>query len=125
MKPKIRVAVIGAGQFGRNHCRVVDQSTRADLTAIVDSEPGRAAEATRTYQAEALADWRELEGRIDAAVVAVPTSAHAEVGCGLMEAGIDVLLQKPIASDLAASRPLLETAERYARILQIGHLERF
>jgi len=66
-----------------------------------------------------------MSGKIDAAVVAVPTSAHAEVGCALLENGIDVLVEKPIASDLASARRLVETAARYERILQVGHLERF
>ncbi len=67
----------------------------------------------------------ELKDNVDAAVVAVPTSLHAEVGCELLEAGIDVLVEKPIATDLASARRLVDTAAEHERILQIGHLERF
>lgn len=67
----------------------------------------------------------ELEGNVDAAVVATPTSLHAEVGCELLESGIDVLVEKPIAADLASARRLVDTAAEHERILQIGHLERF
>ena len=68
------------------------------------------------------ARWR---GRVDAAVVAVPTTAHVEIACALLEAGIDVLVEKPIAPDLASARRLVEPAERLGRVLQVGHLERF
>ncbi len=67
----------------------------------------------------------ELIGSIDAAVVAVPTVAHAEVACHLLENGIDVLVEKPIAADLPSARRLTEAAKRHGRILQVGHLERF
>ena len=67
----------------------------------------------------------ELAGRVDAAIVAVPTSAHAETACALMDAGIDVLVEKPIAPDLASARRLIEAAPSAGRILQVGHLERF
>jgi len=110
-----RVAVIGAGQFGQNHCRIVQQSTRAELTAVVDTDPARAP----------IADYRELAGKVDAAIVATPTSAHAEIGCWLLEHGIDVLVEKPIAPDLESADRLVAAAERHGRILQVGHLERF
>ncbi len=120
-----RVAVIGAGQFGRNHCRVIHESERAQLTAVVDIDEARAGEAAAAYGAQALTDARDLKGRVDAAIVAVPTSAHEEVGRILMEAGVDVLVEKPIAPDDAAAGRLAEDAGRLGRILQVGHLERF
>jgi predicted dehydrogenase len=110
-----RIAVVGAGQFGRHHCRVVRESPRAELAAVVDLDPARAP----------LSDFRQLQGRVDAAIVAVPTSAHAEVGCWLLEHGIDVLVEKPIAPDLASAGRLVDAAGRHGRILQVGHLERF
>ncbi len=112
---KIKIAVIGAGQFGQNHCRVVRQSSRAELTAVVDIDPARAD----------MSDYRELEGRVDAAVVAAPTSAHAEIGCWLLDHGIDVLVEKPIAPDLESADRLIAAAAGGTRILQVGHLERF
>ena len=74
---------------------------------MVDIDPARAAEAAAQYGCEGLTDFRQLAGKADAAIVAVPTSAHMEVGCGLMEAGIDVLVEKPIAPDLASADRLL------------------
>jgi len=67
----------------------------------------------------------ELAQNADAAVIASPTVTHSEVGCKLMEAGLDVMVEKPIAHTLEAARALVDTAERKQRILQIGHLERF
>jgi predicted dehydrogenase len=112
---EIRIGVVGAGQFGRNHCRIVEQSTRARLAAVVDTDPARAA----------LTDFRELEGKVDAAIVAAPTTAHATIGCWLLENGIDVLVEKPMAPDLESADRLIAAAEQSGRMLQVGHLERF
>jgi len=111
----VRIAVVGAGQFGQNHCRIVKQSARAELTAVVDVDPARAP----------IANYRELEGKVDAAIVATPTSSHAEIGGWLLEHGIDVLVEKPMAPDLESADRLIAAAERYGRVLQVGHLERF
>jgi len=123
--PKTRLAVVGAGQFGRNHCRVVHESERAELVAVVDRDAARAAEMAAFYGARALSDGRELAGLVDAAIVAVPTTAHEEVGSALLAAGIDLLVEKPIAADLESADRLVEAADRHGRILQVGHLERF
>ena len=122
--PKLRVAVVGAGQFGSNHMRVVSQSERAELAGVCDLNPGRAGAAAVRFACPVL-ELAQLPGRADAAIVAVPTSAHAAVGCQLLEAGLDVLVEKPIAPDLAAATLLVETARAHGRILQVGHLERF
>ena len=122
---RLRLAVVGVGQFGRNHCRVIHDSPRAELVAVADLDAGRAADAARTWGARPVADLRELEGLADAAVVAVPTSAHEEVGCALLESGLDVLVEKPLAAGLSAADRLTDTAARAGRILQVGHLERF
>jgi predicted dehydrogenase len=113
------------GQFGKHHCRVIHESGLAELAATVDVDAGRAGEAAASYGAAAFTDYRQLAGRVDAAVVSVPTSVHEEIGCQLLAAGIDVLVEKPIASDLASAARLIEAAERAGRILQVGHLERF
>ncbi|MGO9258865.1 MAG: Gfo/Idh/MocA family oxidoreductase [Bryobacteraceae bacterium] len=127
--PKPRLAVVGAGAFGRNHCRVIHESERAELVAVVDTDAARAAESAALYQALALTNAADLAGQVDAAIVAVPTVAHEEVACLLLEAGIDVLVEKPIAPDAAAADRMIETAARGApgarRLLQVGHLERF
>jgi predicted dehydrogenase len=123
--PKLRVAVVGVGQFGKNHCRVVRECERAELVAVVDSDPSRASEVALGFGAQPFTDYRKLAGRVDAAVVSAPTSVHREIGCHLLENGIDVLVEKPIAPDLASAACLIESATRSGRILQVGHLERF
>ena len=122
---KIKLAVVGAGQFGRNHCRVARETERAELLHIVDIDRARAEEAAAAHGAVALTDARELAGRVDAAIVAVPTSAHEAVACALLEAGIDVLVEKPIAVDAAAAGRIIDSSTRHGCILQVGHLERF
>jgi predicted dehydrogenase len=118
-----RVAVIGVGSFGKNHVRVVRESARAELKFVVDSDASRA----QQFAGEAIAatDYRDAIGHVDAAILAVPTIRHAEIGCALLEAGIDVLVEKPIAATLADAGQLVDTAQRGSRILQVGHLERF
>jgi predicted dehydrogenase len=110
-----RVAVIGAGQFGQNHLRVVRESPNAELTATVDTDPAKAS----------LQDYRQIYGKVDAAIISAPTIFHADIGCDLLSNGIDLLVEKPIAPDLGSADRLIESAARHGRILQVGHLERF
>ena len=117
---RVRLAVVGAGQWGSNHIRVIQASPRAELSAVVDLDAARAG----AHGCAGLTDWRELPGKVDAAVVATPAVTHGEIGCGLLEAGIDVLMEKPIAPDLPTAARLQETAENHGRVLQVGHLER-
>ncbi len=119
-----RIAVIGAGAFGKNHVRVVRESARAELRFVVDADLARA-RGHAGANAEATADYRDVIGQVDAAILAVPTIHHAGIGCALLEAGIDLLVEKPIAATLAEADRLVEAADRNNRILQVGHLERF
>ncbi len=121
----VRVAVVGAGQFGRQHMRVIRQSPQAELAGVLDTDPARAAAAAAEFGCPALADLEAVARRADAAVVATPTVTHAAVGCALLEAGLDALVEKPIAATMEDAERLIETAARCGRILQVGHLERF
>ncbi len=122
---KIRVAVVGAGEFGRNHARVYGELAGAELVGLVDQDLARAEKTAQEFRCAAFKGIEELRGRVDAATVSVPTVAHSEVGCRLMEMGIDVLVEKPMASTLAEADALLESARKHKRILQVGHVERF
>jgi predicted dehydrogenase len=104
---------------------VVHESPRAELCFVVDSDAARAAESAALHGAQALTDARELAGKVDAAIVAVPTTRHEQIGCMLLEAGIDVLVEKPMTPDLESAGRIIAAAERNGRILQVGHLERF
>lgn len=121
----VRTAVIGAGSFGRNHLRVLRKSEGAELAGVFDIDAGRAAAASEG-SCPAFSSLPELIGAgVQAAIVAAPTSVHEEITVQLLEAGIDVLVEKPIASDVAAARRMVDAAGRTGRILQVGHLERF
>jgi len=105
--------------------RVLKQCPRAELSGVYDINESRAAAVALEFGCPAASDIADLSGKIDAAIVAVPTSVHAKVGCRLLEQGIDVLVEKPIAGDLDSGRALVDAASRNLRILQVGHLERF
>jgi predicted dehydrogenase len=122
---KVRVAVVGAGDFGRNHARVYRELEDADLVGIVDANPARAAQVAKEFSTEVLPDIESLAGRVDAVSLAVPTVEHALVGCRLLELGMDLLVEKPMAASLAEADALLSSTLRAGRILQVGHLERF
>jgi predicted dehydrogenase len=120
----IRIAVIGAGSFGRNHVRVVSENPRAELKFVVDADLARAQEHA-VGGASAVADFHEIVGKVDAAILAVPTVMHAEIGCELLASGIDVLIEKPIAPTLEEADRLVAASQKHGRVLQVGHLERF
>src|SRR2546425_2566049 len=122
---KIRVAVAGAGEFGRNHVRVYREIEGADLIGVYDHDARRAAAVAKEFHTKVVATLEELKGRADAVSVAVPTVAHAEVGCRLMKMGLDVLVEKPMAVNLSEADALLASAKKNKRILQVGHVERF
>lgn len=117
-----RIAVIGAGKFGQNHVRHLSAHAGVELVAVADPNPAALAQFPAL---STLADYRDLIGKIDCAVVAAPSSLHAEIGSTLLAAGIDVLMEKPIAEDATGARRLIELANEHGRVLQIGHLERF
>src|SRR6201997_950912 len=128
----VRVAVIGAGAFGRNHLRVYRELETAGegvaLVAVVEPDDARAAEAKSTYAIPVFTSLDELlaaDLRLDAATVAVPTMHHHEVASALLGAGLDLLVEKPIAATLEQADELLTLAAKNKRILQPGHLERF
>jgi predicted dehydrogenase len=121
----IRMGVAGAGVFGRNHLRVIAASPRARLAAVYDPDLDRARAAAAEFGCEACASLDELAARCNAAVVASPTTTHADVACRLLEAGLDVLVEKPMAATEEEARRMIDTALRHGRLLQVGHLERF
>jgi predicted dehydrogenase len=120
-----RAAVIGVGYLGRFHAEKYAAAPDVDLVGVVDADPRRAGEAAARFGCQAFTEARAVYGLVDCASVVVPTPLHREVGVGLLEAGIDVLVEKPIAATLAQAREIVGAAEACGRILQVGHLERF
>jgi predicted dehydrogenase len=127
----IRVAVVGAGAFGRNHLRVYRELQQAgeaiQLVAVVDSNSAVASEAAKSFGIPAFETVEAClaAGPVDAASVCVPTVHHAIVAEPLLAAGVDLLIEKPLAASLADADRILAAAQRYSRIVQAGHLERF
>ncbi|MGA8598849.1 MAG: Gfo/Idh/MocA family oxidoreductase [Bryobacteraceae bacterium] len=121
----LRVAVIGAGTFGQHHIRVISQTPGVELWAIVDSDPQKLAELKINPVIKRFGNLDSLAGAVDAAIVATPTHTHEAIATRLLEAGIDVLVEKPIADSSEAGKRLSRLAETRGRILQAGHLERF
>ena len=122
---RTRVAVVGCGEFGKNHARVYREMENVELVGVVDQDAERARKIAQEFQTAAFETIGELRGRVDAASVAVPTVAHRNVGCALMEMGVDVLVEKPMTRTLEEADELIATARRNGRILQVGHVERF
>lgn len=125
MKPKVRVAVIGAGAFGRNHVRVLSGMADVELVAVVDLDIEKAEKLAREHGTDAFASLDQLPAEIDAAIVATPTVTHETMAESLLGSGIDVLVEKPIADSAEAGERLTRLAEENGQILQVGHLERF
>jgi predicted dehydrogenase len=123
--PELRAAVIGAGRLGSLHARKYGALDGIKLAYVVDIDPPRAQKLAAETGARAIGDYLELKGKVDLATVASPSITHHEVALAMLSAGIDVLLEKPMAASLAQARELAESAKRHGRVFQIGHLERF
>jgi predicted dehydrogenase len=124
-EPTLRVGVVGVGHLGRHHARLYATLPGAQLVAVVDADPARASAVAGEHGCEALAHASELVGRVDAASVAVPTAQHREVAEPLLESGVDVLVEKPLAATLGDADALVAAAARCSRLLMVGHSERF
>jgi predicted dehydrogenase len=125
----VRVAVIGCGSFGRNHARVYRQlqleNSGVELAGVVDSNLSKAEAIAQEFATKAFSSLPDLANTIDAASVAVPTVEHLSVARALMQQGIDVLIEKPIAASLEEADELIAIAGQQRRVAQVGHLERF
>ena len=124
----LRTAVIGVGHLGRQHARLHATLATEGLSQFVlvcdqNAETARAIGEERNVEWNT--DWRELFGKVEAVSLAVPTVSHCEIACGLLEKGIHVLVEKPIARTLAEADLMIAAAERGKAVLQVGHLERF
>ena len=124
----LRTAVIGAGSLGRQHARIhsvlaAEGSSQFVAVCDINEETARSVSAERN--SDWTTDWRTLIGNVDAVSLAVPTEVHCEIGCGLLEAGIHVLVEKPISRTLEEADRMIKAAEHGKAVLQVGHLERF
>ena len=124
MSERTKVAVVGVGHLGSRHARVYAESPNAELVGVADIDSSKARAVAEAHGVRAVADIADLIPEIAAASVAVPTVSHREVTGKLLEAGIDVLVEKPIAGCLAEAREMVDLARERARVLAVGHTER-
>jgi predicted dehydrogenase len=119
------MGVAGVGYFGKFHAAKIAAAPGAELVAVADSDGARAHKVAALHGATGCADARDMAGQIDAVAIAVPTRAHFEVAQAFLEAGVHVLLEKPIADNLDDAGRLIALAAEKELVLQIGHLPRF
>ncbi|MBI2524925.1 MAG: Gfo/Idh/MocA family oxidoreductase [Candidatus Rokubacteria bacterium] len=125
VEPKIRAGVVGAGHMGQYHILAFMELWEAELAGIVDVDRERARQLAASYGTRAFQDHRELRGLVDVATVAVPTHRHFEVTRDLLEAGIHVLVEKPMTTTLEEAKELFRVARHHGSVLHVGHVERF
>jgi predicted dehydrogenase len=121
----INVGVVGVGYLGKFHAEKYAASAKANLVAVVDTDEARAKEIGAAVGVEAVTDYRGLFGRVNCVSIAVPTRFHYQVARDFIDAGIDVLVEKPLTAEIDEARELVAAAQQKNVILQVGHLERF
>ena len=127
----LNVAVVGVGAFGRNHARVyqkLQQAGSVRLVGVVDPDTARADAVAAEFGCKAFGSIQQMlttHSEVQAASVAVPTIKHLPVARALMEAGVDVLIEKPLASTIAEAGEIGSLSDKHNRVVQVGHLERF
>lgn len=121
----IRVAVIGAGHFGREHARIYSTSENAQLVAVCDINEANGRPVAERFGARFVTDFRELIGEVDAVSLAVPTESHHAIASALMDAGVSVLVEKPMTRTLDEADEMIALADSKGVVMQVGHLERY
>ena len=120
-----RIGVVGTGYLGRLHARVLTEMPEAEVAGFVEVNDTVASEVSQTLGLHRFESVAALAGAVDCAVVATPTTTHYNVACELIEAGCDVLVEKPITAEVEQGRRLIEVAKKNNRVLQVGHVERY
>ena len=122
---KVKVGVIGVGRMGKYHVGILSELPEVELTTVVDIDSKSRKVIEENYGTPSFENYKDIYGKVDAAVVAVPTRLHFPIAKDLLNAGIHVLLEKPCANNLDHARELFQIAEDKALILHVGHVERF
>ena len=122
---RTRIAVVGVGHLGQHHARLLAAMPNVDLVAVVDTNLERGAEIAARCGTVALADATTIVENVDAAVIATPTTSHVEMALPFVEAGVAVLVEKPLAASVAEADRLVEAAAERGSLLATGHTERF
>ncbi len=128
MKPTsspVKVGVIGIGNMGWHHARVLSLLRDADLVGVADPNKKRGELAVEQFQCEWFQDYKELIPKVDAICIAVPTLLHHQVGLECLQGKVHVLIEKPIAATELEAKSLIDASKKSKRLLQVGHIERF
>ena len=126
MKRKLRAGVIGLGSMGKNHARIYHELADTDLVGVADIDRESVLEIAGKYNCKGFTDYRELiSGDLDIVSIAVPTSLHKDVALAVADAKINVLVEKPIADNLASATAIIDTCRKKGVKLLVGHVERF
>lgn len=121
----IKIGVIGVGNMGQHHTRVLSLLKDVELVGVADINVERGIDIASKYRVRFFEDYRDLLPHVEAVCVAVPTRAHYPVGMKCLQEGVHVLIEKPIAASIAEAESLVNAAADCQRILQVGHVERF
>ncbi len=121
----MKAAVIGVGHLGKHHARILATLPGVSLAGVVDINRDRASQVASEFGTTAFTDITQIEGRLDLAVIAVPTESHAAVALPLIQGGVHTLVEKPVAQTLAEADQLIAAAKRAGVVLAVGHSERF
>jgi len=119
------VGIVGVGYVGQYHSEKYAASNNAELVGVVDIDRSRADQVGKKLGVASFTDYRELLGQVRCVSIAVPTRLHYEVSREFLAAGIDVLVEKPMAATIEEGKQLVELARERSLVLQVGHLERF
>ena len=126
MSAALRIAVVGVGHLGQHHARLLASMDGVQLVGIVDTKPGRAGEIASKLGVPSFTHLGELPlDGLDAVTIAVPTVSHLDVALPLIDAGVSVLVEKPLSSSLGDADKMIESAARRGVVLAAGHTERF
>ena len=122
---RIRAGVVGTGYLGRLHARVLTEIPEAEVVGFADPDDAVAAEIETALNLRRFSSVEALAKEIDCAVVATPTTTHFEIAKQLLEAGCDVMIEKPVTATVEEARDLIAIAAKLKRIVQVGHVERY
>jgi len=120
-----KAIVVGTGIMGANHVRLLNSLPEFELVGVLDPDESRGAAVAELVGAQYLQSIDQFPEDVTVAVLASPTSTHEEIGLALLERGVDVLIEKPIAESIDGAKRLVEAAAATQRILMVGHIERF
>lgn len=124
-KAAVKIGVVGTGYLGRLHARILTEIPDAKMVGFVEPNDSIASEVEGALSIKRFDSIAQLAKKVDCAVIATTTTSHYEVAKELLEAGVDVMIEKPVTATLEDAERLIELAAKHGRIIQVGHVERY